>query len=130
MAFNRLLSQCRHARRDLTVNWNVRNSDLHGWSNQRPRLARVPIEKPLSLQRSNVLHHRCLAGEPEVILDFARARRDPFLALLTLNKIKNAFLPLRQHVGMIAQRGGEASSNEQIAVIPSEVEESRGTAFW
>jgi hypothetical protein len=39
-----------------------------------------------------------------MILDFARAGREPFLALLALNKIKNASLPLGQHVGMVAQR--------------------------
>ena len=105
MAFDRLLSQRRHAGRDLPVDWNVGDSDFHSWSNQRAGFARVAIEKPLSLQRSNVLHHRCLAGEPKMTLDFACAGRDPLLALLALNKIKNASLPLRQHVGMIAQRG-------------------------
>jgi len=60
------------------------------------------------------LHHRCLAGEPKMILDFACAGRNPLLALLALNKIKNASLPLRQHVGMIAQHGQRASSNEQV----------------
>jgi hypothetical protein len=35
-------------------------------------------------------------------LDFARARCNPLLPLLALNKIKNAFLPVGQHPGMIA----------------------------
>src|SRR5205823_5028899 len=103
MAFDRLLGQSRHAGRDLAVDWDIGDSDFHRWSNQRPGFTRVPIKKAFSLQRGDVLHHRCLAGESEMILDFARARRDPLLPLLTLNKIKNAFLSLGQHAGMIAQ---------------------------
>jgi hypothetical protein len=33
-----------------------------------------------------------------MILDFARARRDSFLALLGLNEIENASLPIGQHM--------------------------------
>ena len=58
----------------------------------------MPIEKTLSLQRGNVLHYRCLAGEPEMILDFTRAWRDPFLALLALDEIEDSPLPVGQHV--------------------------------
>jgi hypothetical protein len=80
-----------------------------------------------------------------MILDFARAGREPFLALLALNKIKNASLPLGQHVEWSLNVHKEASSNEQVAksacwfpklgpkikssrvstVIPSGCEESR-----
>src|SRR5437899_959511 len=52
----------------------------------------MPIEKTLSLQRGNVLHYRCLAGKPEMILDFTRAWRHPFLALLALATIDNALM--------------------------------------
>ena len=63
----------------------------------------MPIEKPFAFQRGDVLHHRCLTGEPEMILDFARARGDSGVALLALNKVKNASLPLSQHVSMFVQ---------------------------
>ena len=63
----------------------------------------MPIEKPFAFQCGDVLHHRCLTGEPEMILDFARARGDSGVALLALNKIKNASLPLSQHVSMFVQ---------------------------
>ena len=52
-----------------------------------------------------------------MILDFARARRNTFLALLALNKIQNASLPLRQHAGIIVQLATIASSNEQMLSI-------------
>jgi integrase len=52
-----------------------------------------------------------------MILDFARAWRDPLFALLALNKIKNVSLPLGQHAGMIAQRPHKASSNEQLLLL-------------
>jgi hypothetical protein len=35
-------------------------------------------------------------------LNFARARRDSFLALLGLNEIEHAFLPIGQHVIILA----------------------------
>jgi hypothetical protein len=38
-------------------------------------------------------------------LDFTRAWRHAFLALLALNEIQDASLPLRQHAGTIVQRG-------------------------
>jgi hypothetical protein len=38
-----------------------------------------------------------------MILDFARARRNTFLALLALNKIKHAPLPVGEHPGTILQ---------------------------
>jgi hypothetical protein len=57
----------------------------------------VPVEKTFSLQRRDVLHHRRLAGEPEMILNFARARRNAFFPLLALNKIKHAPLPVGEH---------------------------------
>jgi hypothetical protein len=55
----------------------------------------MSIKKSLSLERSDVLHHGGLAGETEMTLDFARARRNAFLTLLVLNEIQNAPLPLR-----------------------------------
>src|SRR5438874_9020103 len=112
MPFNALLSQCRHSSRNLTVNWNVGNPNLHGWRNQRSSFARVPVEKTFSLQCRDVLHYRCLAGEPEMILDFARARRNAFFALLALNKIKHAPLPVGEHAEISYKRRQHASSHE------------------
>src|SRR5215471_13308932 len=102
MPFNALLGQRRHSRRDLAIDRNIGNPDFHGWSNQRSRLARMPIQEALALQRGEVLHHRCLASKPEMILDFARAGRDPFLALLSLDKIEHVFLTIREHYSMLA----------------------------
>jgi hypothetical protein len=39
-----------------------------------------------------------------MILDFARAWRHAFLALLALNKIQNVPLPLRQHGAIMLHR--------------------------
>ncbi|HEX5315937.1 MAG TPA: hypothetical protein VFX22_04725, partial [Candidatus Kapabacteria bacterium] len=63
-------------------------------SDQRPGFTRMSTEKTFSLQCGDVLHYRCLAGKPEMILDFACAGRDALLALLALNKIENAPLPI------------------------------------
>jgi hypothetical protein len=41
-----------------------------------------------------------------MILDFARARRHAFFALLALNKIKHAPLPIGEHAGTIIQSTG------------------------
>lgn len=80
----------------------------------------MPIEKTLSLQRGNVLHYRRLARKPEMILDFTRTWRDPFLALLALDKIENVPLPLGQHACIIGRTAAKASSNEQMEPwIPS-----------
>src|SRR5437763_1067339 len=62
-----------------------------------PGFASVAIEKSFAFQSCDVLHDRRLAGETEVVLNFARARRDSFLALLGLNEIEYAFLPIGQH---------------------------------
>src|SRR3954453_4668085 len=106
MPFDALLSQCRHSSGNLTVNWNVGNPNLHRWRNQRSSFARVPVEKTLSLQCRDVLHHRCLTGEPEVSLEFACARGDAFFPLLTLEEIKHAPLPVGEHAGIILQSAG------------------------
>src|SRR6266513_878517 len=103
MPFDALLSQCRHSSRNLTVNWNVGNPNLHSRRDQRSSFARVPVEKTFSLQSRDVLHHRCLAGEPEMTLDFASARRNAFFPLLALNKIKHAPLSVGKHAGTILQ---------------------------
>ena len=63
----------------------------------------MPVEKTFSLQCRDILHHGGLAGEPEVILDLARARRKTLFALLALNKIKHGPLPFGQHDGIILQ---------------------------
>src|SRR5262249_37177733 len=80
--------------------------------NQRSSFPRMPIEKPFSFQCCDVLHYRCLTGEPEMILDFARARRHSRLALLALDEIENASLSLCQHVAESLNSFGQASSNE------------------
>jgi hypothetical protein len=69
---------------------------LHG-RDQRARFAGVALEKSFPLQGGEVLHHRSLTGETKMALNFARARREPFFALLALNEIENALLSVRQH---------------------------------
>ena len=63
--------------------------------------------KPFRSSAASVLHYRCLTGKAEMILDFTRAGRDPFLALLALDKIENAPLPLGQHVCIIVRADAE-----------------------
>ena len=58
---------------------------------------RMPVQETLALQCADVLHNRRLAGEAKMSLDFARARGDSSLPLLTLNKIEDSFLALGQH---------------------------------
>src|SRR4030095_729575 len=87
VTFDSLFGQRRHARRDLPVNWNIGDSDFHGWGNPRPGPTRVAVKKTLALQRRDVLHHRSLTGESEMTLDFARARRNPLFSLLALDKV-------------------------------------------
>src|SRR5579884_494106 len=97
MALDALLGQSGHARRDLAVNGNISDSDFHCRRNQGPGLAGMPAQKTFALQRSEVLHHRGLAGEPEMALDFTSARRNAFLSLLALDEIENSPLPLGEH---------------------------------
>jgi len=52
-----------------------------------------------------------------MILDFTRAGRDPFLALLALDKIENSPLAVSQHARIIVRIAAKASSNEQIDSI-------------
>ena len=98
MAFDGLLGQGGHPRGNLSINRNVGDANFLHRRNQGARLARMPIEKTFALERGNVLHDGGLAGETKMALDFARAWRDPFLALLALDKIENVFLTVRQHV--------------------------------
>ena len=64
----------------------------------------MSIEKTFAFERSDVLHDRCLAGEAEMTLNFARARCQPFLPLLVLDKIENGFLTIGQHATIIAEK--------------------------
>jgi hypothetical protein len=43
-----------------------------------------------------------------MILDFSRARRNAFFALLALNKIKHAPLPVGEHAGTLLQSTGSS----------------------
>src|ERR1041385_559735 len=79
-------------------------------------LTRVSVEKTFSLQRRDILHHGRLAGEPEVILNLARARCKTLFALLVLNKIKHAPLPLGQHEESSFRSLHDASSNEHFDI--------------
>ena len=72
----------------------------------------MPVQETFSFQRRDVLHHRRLAGEPEMILDFARAGRNAFFPLLALNEIKHAPLPVGEHTAPCFKAQGHASSNE------------------
>jgi hypothetical protein len=51
-----------------------------------------------------------------MILDFACARRNTFLALFTLNKFKNAPLPACEHIGQSFKAQIHASSNEHVTL--------------
>src|SRR6267143_3182373 len=97
MTKNGLLRQCCHSGWDLPINGNVRDANFLHRCNERTRFSSMTIEKTFAFQGCDVLHDRRLAGETEVVLDFARARRDSFLALLGLNEIEHAFLPTGQH---------------------------------
>ena len=57
----------------------------------------MPTEKAFALKCGNVLHYRCLTGEPKMFLNLACARRDSFFPLLALDEIENVFLTMRQH---------------------------------
>src|SRR6266404_1674579 len=97
MTKNGLLSQRRHPGRDLPINGNVSDPNSLDRGDERARFASMTIEKSFAFQSCDVLHDRCLARETEVVLNFARARRDSFLTLLGLNEIEHAFLPIGQH---------------------------------
>ena len=97
VSFDVLLGQCRHAGRNLAVDRHIGDADFLDGRDQRARFAGVTLQKSFSLERGDVLHHRRLTGESKMTLDFARARSESFVALLALDKIENAFLPLRQH---------------------------------
>ena len=97
MTKDSLLGQCRHAGRDLPINGDISDPNFLHRGDERARFAGVTIEKSFAFQGCDVLHDRGLAGETEVVLNFARARRDSFLALLGLNEIEYAFLPIGQH---------------------------------
>jgi hypothetical protein len=58
----------------------------------------VPVQKTLPLEGAEVLHHGCLAGVSEMMLDFARAGSDAFFALLRLDELQNALLSVGEHV--------------------------------
>jgi len=75
----------------------------------------MSIQETFALERGDVLHHRRLAGESKMTLDFAGARRNSFLPLFALDKIQNISLALSEHVLMIVERNPGASSNEQVS---------------
>src|SRR4051794_4845047 len=97
MTFHRLLGEGGHAGRDLPVNRNVRDPNFLHRRNERPRFSGVPIEETLPFQGCDVLHDGGLAREPEVVLNFTRAWRDPFFPLLRLDEFQDSSLPVRQH---------------------------------
>ena len=74
----------------------------------------MTVEKSFPLERVDVLHHRRLARETEMMLDLARAWRDAFLTLLELNEFQDAALSLREHVVCSSRNNGSSSSNEQL----------------
>src|SRR5215831_17969834 len=107
VAFDVLLGQRRHARRDLSIDRHIVDPHLLDRRDQRPRFAGVTLEKSFLLERGDVLHYRRLTREPKMTLDFARARRNAFLALLSLNEMKNVSLSVRQHelsIGAVPRR--------------------------
>ncbi len=100
MPLNRLFRECGHAGWNLAIDRDICDPNfLHG-SNKRARFSRMPVEESFSFQRCQVLHYRRLARESEVLLNFARARRDSFLSLLELDKFQNAALSLSEHANI------------------------------
>src|SRR5882757_4017049 len=97
MSFNRLLRQRCHPRRNLPVNRYVGDPYFLYRCNECPCLACVAVEEAFARQCLDVLHHRCLAREAEMMLDFPRAWRHPFFTLLRLDEFQNASLSFREH---------------------------------
>ena len=97
MTFDRLLGKNGHPGRNLAIDRNVCDSYLLNRRDQSPGLARVAIEKSLSLEGIEVLHDRGLTGESKMLLDFAGARRDPFLSLLALDEAEDFLLSAGEH---------------------------------
>src|SRR5690242_16314879 len=104
MPFDALFSQSRHPSRNLAVNRNIGDTNLHGRCDKCSSFARMPIDETFSLERRDVLHDGSLACKTEMVLDFARTGRDAFFALLALDKIEDAPLPFRQHAGSIPSK--------------------------
>ena len=97
MPFDGLLRQRGHSRGNLAVNRNVSNPDFLHRRDKRARLARMTVEKAFARERRDVLHNRSLAGEAEMLLNFARAGRHSFLALLDLDEFQDASFPFGEH---------------------------------
>jgi len=115
VAQHRLLGQCCHAGRDLSVNRYIGDLDFLHRGDKSTRFAGVAIQKSFARQGRNVLHDRSLAGEAKMILDFARAGGDAFYALFALDKIKHTSLAIGQHLKEMMQCiGSSASSNEHL----------------
>ena len=98
MAFDGLFRERGHARGDLSVDRDIRDTDFLHRRDKRARFPGVAIEKAFPLEGAEVLHDRGLAGEAKMMLDLARARRDSFFPLLGLDEFQNASLPLGEHV--------------------------------
>ena len=94
VSFDVLLSQRRHAGRNLTVDRHIGDADFLDGRDQRARFAGMTLQKSFPLERGDVLHNRRLTGESKVTLDFARARSESCVALLALNEIQNASLSI------------------------------------
>ena len=97
MPFNRLLRESCHSGRDLPVNRYISDTHFLHRCDERPGLVRVAVQKAFALERVDVLHHRCLAREAEMMLNFTRAWRHAFLTLLRLDEFQNASLSFREH---------------------------------
>src|SRR2546421_12058774 len=115
VAFDFLLSHSGHAGRNLAVNRHVVDALLLHRRDQGARFAGVTLEKSFFLERGDVLHHRRLAGETKMTLDFAGARSESFVTLFALDEIENALLSRGQHELSIAGSNCDASSNEQVS---------------
>jgi hypothetical protein len=98
VAEHSLLGQCCHSSRNLSVNRYIRDPDFLHRGDKGTRFAGVTIEKSFAREGGDVLHDRRLAGEAKMILDSARAGGDTLLALLALDKIQHASLPIGQHL--------------------------------
>src|SRR2546423_99032 len=116
-----LLGQRRHAGWDLPIDRDITDPDLLDWSDESAGFTGMPIKKALALKSGNVLHHGRLAGETKMTLDFARTRRDAFLALFALNKVEHTSLAIGQH----SRKRCDASVQVQVQMNTSSIGEDR-----
>ena len=110
MALDILFGERGHAGGNFAIDRDVDHPALRRGRDQGPRFARVALEKAFPLEHSQVLHDRGLTRETEVLLNLARARRQPFGALFRLDELQDIFLPGSEHMNMFAKTCASATA--------------------